>query len=161
MMDSADRQRDWWFRVIWKMIWHLWHSDSLDRRPFCTLLRGVLDFLRFARVLLGILVICVISLRECLPPWINPGALLHRLGIHSAVCMMYSGGYQKIEALFITVVVVGWLKILVVSRNLVIVPSLSVSNVRRQCPPVEPNRGVNQGPTGFFRFRIEFELQFF
>ena len=58
-------------------------------------------------MLLEILVICIISLRECLLLWINPKALLHLLDIHLTVHMVYSGGYQKIEALFITVMVVG------------------------------------------------------
>ena len=71
---------------MWKMIWYLWHSKSLDGRPFYTLLRGKLRFLRFARVLLRILVICVISLRECLPPWINLKALLHHLDVHLEWC---------------------------------------------------------------------------
>jgi hypothetical protein len=53
------------------------------------------------------LVIWVISLSECLPPWINPKALLRRLGVHSTVLMMYSSDYQIIGALFIMVVVVG------------------------------------------------------
>jgi len=124
-MNSADRQQDWWFREMWKMIWCLWYFDSLDGWPFCILLRGVLRILRFSSMLLEILVIYVISLRECLLPWINPKALLHHLGVHLMVYMMYSGSYQKIEVL--TVVVVGWLEILVVSWNLVIVPSLSVT----------------------------------
>jgi len=128
VMDSADRWWSWWFWVMWKMIWPWWYSDSLDGRPFCTLLRDVLHFLRFSRVLLEILIICVISLRKCLLPWINPKALLLHLGVHSTVPMMYSGSYQKIEALFImVVVVVGWLEFLIVSWNLVIVPSLSVT----------------------------------
>jgi len=58
-------------------------------------------------MLLEILVIYVISLRECLLPWINPKALLHHLGVYLMVYMMYSGSYQKIEVLLITVVVVG------------------------------------------------------
>ena len=37
--------------------------------------------------------------------WMNTKALLCRLDIHSTVRMMYSGSYQKIEALFIMVVV--------------------------------------------------------
>ena len=31
--------------------------------------------------------------------------------------------------------------------------------VSQRCPPVEPNWGVDRGPTGFFAFRIEFGLQ--
>jgi len=37
--------------------------------------------------------------------------------------------------------------------------SLGFDSGIQRCPPVEPNRGVDRGPTGFFAFRIEFGLQ--
>jgi len=36
---------------------------------------------------------------------------------------------------------------------------VEICRIQRR-PPVEPNRKVDWGPTGFFAFRIEFELQF-
>ena len=115
---------------MWKTIWRLWRSESLLGRPDRGLFRGVLRFLRSPRVCLGMLVILVISLRECLSPWINPKALLRFFGVHCTMERTYLNCYQGIEAPFIMVVAVTWVRILVVGRKFEIVRELSVTACR-------------------------------
>jgi hypothetical protein len=50
------------------------------------------------------LVMLLISDKECRAPWINPKALLLRLGVHSSVFMIQLTSYQEIEAIFTLVV---------------------------------------------------------
>jgi len=130
MIDGTDKWWLAWFLVIWKTMWHLWRSDGLPGWPDRGLLRGVLRFLRLPRVPLGMLVIWVISLRECLAPWNNLKALLLRLGVHSTMRMMYLNRYWRIGVPFI-IVVKWWLKLLVVDRNLKTVPGLSLTHCKR------------------------------
>src|SRR5271168_1776701 len=100
MMVMTDKRRDSWFLVMWKTIWRLWRGDSLDGRPDCTLLRGLLRCLSFWRVLLGMLLMLLISSKECRPPWTSPKALLRRLGVHSSVFMIGLTNHEIIGALF-------------------------------------------------------------
>jgi hypothetical protein len=100
----------------------------LDGRPDRGFFRGALHFLRFPSDPLGILVICMISASECLPPWINPKALLLRLGVHSRVFVTSLTTCEGIEALFILVVELERFLMVVVAGDLVIVPVLSATS---------------------------------
>jgi len=81
-------------------------GDSLDGRLNHALLRGLLRCLSFWRVLLEMLVMWLISSKECQPPWTSPKALLQHLGVHLSVFMIGMINYERIGALFKVVVVV-------------------------------------------------------
>jgi hypothetical protein len=113
---------------MWKTIWCLSWMDSLEGWPDHTLLRGMLRFLRSPSVPLGMLVIWLISDKECRQHWMSPKALLLRLGVQWGVFMIRLIHYRGIEALFMLVVVVAGFVMLVVSREFVIVRELSADH---------------------------------
>ena len=76
------------------------------------------------------LVIWLISDKECRLPSIKPKALLLRFGVHSTVFMTYLINYNEIGSLFKMVVVLASFVIIVVSGGFVIV-EISVNTFRR------------------------------
>jgi len=128
IIDTTDKRWDSWFLVMWKTIWHLSGTDSLGGQPDPTLLRDVFCFLRFPSVHFGILVMWKIFEREYWPPWIKLKALLLHLGVYSWVSMMWLMNYQRIEALFILVVMIIAFVRSGVSSKFVIVSALSADH---------------------------------